>query len=368
LATLSHELRNPLAAIRPALEVMRRSEDSSNEAARQVIERQLAQIVRLVDDLLDVSRITHGKINLQLERVTLSAAVELALETIRPLAAAARHELTVTLPAEPLYLDADLTRLTQVLLNLLTNSVRYTEPGGKISLTAVRETGQVVVSIKDTGIGIAPESLPYVFDLFSQGVRASQQAQGLGIGLSLVKQLAEMHGGTVSAHSAGINSGSEFLVRLPLAADQRPLPIASALLPAVKKSIACRVLVVDDNADSIEMMKTVLTMDGHEVRYAYDGATAIQVALEYQPELMFLDLGLPDIDGYEVAARLRAQLPHTLIVALSGWGQATDRQRTREAGFDRHLVKPLDFDCLPELLSAARQQRKAAPTEKSETS
>ncbi len=376
LATLAHELRNPLAAIRPALEVMRRSADSSahssSDAARQVIERQLAQIVRLVDDLLDVARITEGKIKLQRERVTLAAAVELALETIHPLAVAARHELTVTLPAEPLYLDADLTRLTQIFLNLLTNSVRYTEPGGSIWLTAEREGAQVVVRIKDTGIGIAPETLPHVFDLFSQGARASHRAQGLGIGLSLVKQLVELHGGTVAAYSAGTGRGSEFVVRLSLAPadtdDQQPAALAPAVVTVVMDSTACRVLVVDDNTDSVDMMETLLKLEGHEVRSAYDGATAIQVALAYQPDLMFLDLGLPDIDGYEVAARLRAQLPHTLIVALSGWGQPSDRARTQAAGFDHHLVKPLNFDKLPELLSAARQQRQAAKTEERETS
>ncbi len=376
LAMLAHELRNPLAAIRSALEVMRRSEDGRHETGRQIIERQLAQIVRLVDDLLDVSRITEGKINLRLERLTLAAAVELALETIRPLAAAARHELIVTLPAESLYLDADLTRLTQVFLNLLTNAVRYTEPGGQIWLTAEREGTQVVARVKDTGIGIAPETLPHVFEMFTQGARAGQQAHGLGIGLGLVKRLAEMHGGVVAAHSAGTGRGSEFVVRLPLAADQQPALVAPAPPPAVpavsevpglKDATACRVLIVDDNADSVQMMEALLTMEGHEVRSAYDGATAIQVALEYQPELMFLDLGLPDMDGCEVAARLREQLPHTLIVALSGWGQDADRQRTREAGFDHHLVKPLDFGKLPELLSAARQRSKARNAEASET-
>ncbi len=367
LATLAHELRNPLAAIRPALEIMRHGDEEKGAMARQVIERQIGQLVRLVDDLMDVSRITQGKINLQIEHVELAAAVTLALETIRPLADAARLELTVALPAEPLYLDADLTRLTQVFLNLLTNSVRYTQPGGSIWLTAAREGAQVVIRIKDTGIGIAPETLPHVFNLFSQGVRASHRAQGLGIGLSLVKQLAEMHGGAVTAYSAGTNRGSEFVMRLPLAADQQLALVVAASPPMATNATACRVLVVDDNADSVEMMDTLLTLEGHEVRRAYDGATAIRVALEYQPELMFLDLGLPDMDGYEVATRLREQLPHTLIVALSGWGQPSDRQRTREAGFNHHLVKPLDFAKLPELLSAARLQRQAKEAETSET-
>lgn len=363
LATLAHELRNPLAPIRSALEVMRRADSKEqDQQAREIIERQLLQIIRLVDDLLDISRITQGKINLLTETVELRRVIEMALETVRPAINAAGHTLEVSLPDEPVYLDADETRLTQVFLNLLTNSARYTDPGGKISIEAEFGENQVGVCIRDTGQGISPELLPHVFDLFTQGSPARKSGQGgLGIGLSLVKRLTEMHGGTVEAHSDGLGTGSKFIIRLPLATEQKreqkKKQVVEETSPVNGESSPRKILVVDDNVDSAKMMEVVLTMDGHKVRVAYNGQTAVDIALEFQPDLMFLDLGLPDIDGYEVAARIRGQLPNTLLVALSGWGQESDRRRTREAGFDRHLVKPLNFDELPALLAAAGRNR-----------
>ncbi len=368
LATLAHELRNPLAPIRSALEVMRRADSKEqDQQAREIIERQLLQIIRLVDDLLDISRITQGKINLLTETVELRRVIEMALETVRPAINAAGHTLEVSLPGEPVYLDADETRLTQVFLNLLTNSARYTVPGGKISIEAEFGENQVGVCIRDTGQGISPELLPHVFDLFTQGSPARKSGQGgLGIGLSLVKRLTEMHGGTVEAHSDGLGTGSKFIIRLPLATEQKreqkKKQVVEETSPVNGESSPRKILVVDDNVDSAKMMEVVLTMDGHKVRVAYNGQTAVDIALEFQPDLMFLDLGLPDIDGYEVAARIRGQLPNTLLVALSGWGQESDRRRTREAGFDRHLVKPLNFDELPALLAAAGRNR-ISPTE-----
>jgi PAS domain S-box-containing protein len=363
LATLAHELRNPLAPIRAALEIMRRDEmEEKDQQAREIIERQLRHIVRLVDDLLDISRITQGKITLQTETTELREVIEIALETARPAIEGAGHTLEVSLPDEPIYLEADETRLSQVFLNLLTNAARYTQPGGKISIKAETGDHQVAVSVRDTGQGISAELLPHIFEIFKQGLHGRKPEQsGLGIGLSLVKRLTEMHGGTVEAQSEGPGKGSQFIVRLPLASvDQRAAssrpnrrkrkPATEPVLTDLKPR---KVLVVDDNPDAAEMLEVLLTMDGHKVRKAYNGQTAVDLALEFQPDLIFLDIGLPDIDGYEVAERIRGQLPRTLLIALSGWGQETDRRRSAEAGFNLHLVKPLDFAKLPELLVAA---------------
>lgn len=356
LATLAHELRNPLAAIRPGLAIVRHGDEEKREIAYRIIERQLDQIVRLVDDLLDVSRITQGKIELQLERIETSMVVELALETARPFIDAAGHELIVEFPSTPLFINADKTRLTQVFINLLNNSSRYTRPGGQIRLAVRSEGKQAVVSIRDTGVGISPEMLPHIFDLFTQGRRAVRRSQGgLGVGLSLVKRLMELHNGSVEGYSDGVDHGSEFIVRVPLATNQEPLPPPVSVAPSVA-SASRKILIVDDNVDSASMLEIFLTMQTHEVSVANDGEAAVKAALEIRPDLIFLDLGLPDLDGYEVASRIRVQLPETLIVALSGWGQESDRRRTSEAGFDRHLVKPLDFGELPGLLAAAGRE------------
>jgi two-component system CheB/CheR fusion protein len=363
LATLAHELRNPLAPIRAALEIMRRYDvEEKYQQAREIIERQLHQIVRLVDDLLDISRITQGKIILQTETVELQKVIEIALETARPAIDGAGHTLEVLLPDEPIYLEADETRLAQVFLNLLNNAARYTPPGGKISIKAETEDHQVTVSVSDTGHGISAELMPHIFELFTQGSPVQKPDQsGLGIGLSLVKRLTEKHGGTVEAQSEGPGKGSQFIVHLPLTSSARPAaaggrnrriiePPTEHLLTNLKPR---KILVVDDNPDAAMMLEVLLTMDGHTVRTAHNGQTAVDIALEFQPDLIFLDIGLPDIDGYEVAERIRGRLPRALLVALSGWGQETDRRRSEAAGFNLHLVKPLDFTILPELLVAA---------------
>jgi len=354
LATLGHELRNPIAAILPALEVSRRGSESQRETARRVIERQVGRVTKLVDDLLDISRITQGKITLRKETLTIDSVIDSALETARELFTASGQELSISFPESPIYVQADPLRLAQVILNLLTNASRYTRAKGSISLTAERQDSDVLVRIKDTGIGIAPEALPHIFEMFTQGSRTGDQIQdGLGIGLNLVKTLTELHGGSVEAHSDGLDQGSEFVVRLPLATDQSPstqqLKSEKGKRTATSKSR--QILIVDDNTDSAKMLETVLTLDGHDVKLAFDGKTAIQIAREFRPQIIFLDLGLPDITGYQVAAQVRQDLPAVSLVALSGWGRESDRRRSRDAGFDHHFVKPLDLDEFENLLA-----------------
>ncbi len=360
LATLAHELRNPLAPIRTALEIMRRSDDKETaRKARNRIERQFAHIVRLVDDLLDVSRISQGKIKLQMTRIKLQAAIEMAVETTRPAIESGGHELEINLPDEPIYLNADPIRLSQIFLNLLTNAAKYSEPNGKISIIAKREKNQIVVCVKDSGFGIEPDKLPHIFGMFTQIERSAQRGQGgLGIGLSLVKNLTEMHGGTIEAESAGEGKGCTFTVRLPLAKNQRQLAGAvgskkqkSAKEIVSTKSESRKILAVDDNADSLEMMEILLTLDGHQVRTALNGETALKIAPEFQPEVCILDIGLPGMNGYELARRLHETMPQVLLIALSGWGQDEDRRRSKEAGFDHHLVKPVEPQKLEDLLT-----------------
>ncbi len=356
LATLAHELRNPLAPMLSGLEIMRQAESKeAGQQARSVIERQLKQIVRLVDDLLDISRITQGKIKLQIERVELADAINLALETNRPLLTAAGHKLQVALPTEPIYLEADAPRLAQIVINLLNNAVKYTEPNGKISLRVATENKQAELRVKDSGVGIPADMLPHIFDIFTQVERASGQMRGgLGIGLSLVKNLVEMHGGTIAAYSAGTGTGSEFVVRLPLAVDQIPLaksPLTTAAQTSATPADGRHILVVDDNADAAEMLEVLLTLHGHKISVAYNGESAVKTAIEQQPEVVLLDIGLPDIDGYEVARRIREKLPQALLIALTGWGQDEDRRRSREAGFNHHLVKPVETKKLKQLLA-----------------
>jgi two-component system, chemotaxis family, CheB/CheR fusion protein len=349
LATLAHELRNPLAPLVSGLEILQHSGDAVQlQQARGTMGRQLTQLVRLVDDLLDIGRISQGKIKLQLERVGLAEVIQVALEANRPALVAAQHELQVSLPAKPLYLKADVTRLAQVFSNLLNNAVKYTLPRGKIRLSAAVEDQQAVIRLKDSGIGIPTQMLPHIFELFIQVEQSSKQMQGgLGIGLNLVKTLVEMHGGTIAAASTG--AGSEFVVRLPLAANQKtPRHTAQKAPPA--PVTPRRILVVDDNADALDMMNVLLTRRGHQVLLAYNGTSAIKMALETQPEVVLLDLGLPDLDGYEVARQLREKLPQTLLIVLSGWGQTEDRRRSRAAGCDYHLVKPVEFEELEKLL------------------
>jgi CheY-like chemotaxis protein/two-component sensor histidine kinase len=354
LATLAHELRNPLAPLRTSVQLLRRKEPLSPELQRatDVIDRQVQQLVRLVDDLLDVSRITLGKLELRKQRVTLATVVEAALEASRPLIEQRGHEITVTLPPEPVELDADLTRLAQVLLNLLNNAAKYTERGGCIRLAAEREGGEVVVRVQDAGMGIPADMLPRVFEMF---VQADRSQDGLGIGLTLVKRLVQMHGGSIHAHSEGPGRGSEFVVRLPTAGESSlGVHPASGEGAAPAPSSRHRILVVDDNRDAAETMAELLGLTGNDLRTAHDGIEAVEVAAEFRPHVVLLDIGLPRMDGYEVARKIREQpwSSGTVLVALTGWGQEEDRRRSREAGFDHHLIKPVEPEALLELLTA----------------
>lgn len=355
LATLAHELRNPLAPIRHGLELMSRAADDppAVERARAMMERQVRQMVRLIDDLLDVGRISRGKLALRREPVELASVVRDAVEAIRALADRAGHRLTVRLPSQPLVLDGDAARLTQVLANLLNNAIQYTEPGGQVTLAAERVGDEVAVQVIDTGIGIPPEMLTRVFDLFTQVSRSHERSHGgLGIGLSLVRRLVELHGGSVEAHSDGPGRGSRFVVRLPLvAASARATPVTPPEAAAGDEGL--RVLVADDNSDAAQSLALLLEVMGHEVRTAADGAEAVAVAAEFAPNVVLLDIGMPRMDGYEACRRIR-RLPggdHIVLAALTGWGQAEDRRRSREAGFDHHLVKPVEPGALEALLA-----------------
>jgi signal transduction histidine kinase len=352
LATLSHELRNPLAPLRNSLHLLRLAGHAGASATsiHQMMERQVQHLVRLVDDLLEMSRISRGTFELRKERVEVAGIVRNAVETSDPLLQAAGHQLTVSLPSEPLWVDGDPVRLAQILANLLNNAANYTTAGGEISVEARREGGVALLAVRDNGAGITAEALPRLFEMFSRGDRQSGHDQGgLGIGLALARRLAEMHGGTITARSEGPGLGSEFTVRLPLAADQRPLA-ASAATPTA--AIQRRILVVDDNRDSAESMGMLLGFLGADVRVAFNGAQALEAYAAYDPAVVLLDIGMPGMDGYEVVRRLRADYPkrRAAIVALTGWGQEEDRRRAREAGFDHHLIKPADLDALQALL------------------
>jgi signal transduction histidine kinase/DNA-binding response OmpR family regulator len=363
LAMLGHELRNPLAPILNALHLMRlREPDRAGvEQAREVAERQVRHLARLVDDLLDVSRINSGKIELRKSRVDLREAVNRAVAAVRPLIEERRHELSVSLPPEPALLEADEARLEQILANLLNNAAKYTEPGGQIMLDVAREDGSSVVRVRDTGIGIDPELLPRIFDMFTQADRSLDRSQGgLGIGLTLVRRLVELHGGHVEARSAGPGHGSEFLVRLPTiepspktgpgVGDQTARPLGPG------RPQPSRILVVDDNVDAAKILARLLAMEGHEVAVAHDGTAALEIAHDHRPDVILLDIGLPGMDGYEVARRLRQNpaFDPTLLIALTGYGHAEDRQRALETGFDEHLVKPVSPEDLSSLLAHHR--------------
>ncbi len=360
LAMLAHELRNPLAPIRNAVHILKRPgiSDEQLEWARGIIERQVDQLTRLVDDLLDVSRITQGKITLQKEKLDLMTVVGRALETSRPLIDARKHQLAVSLPSESVRLKGDLLRLAQVVSNLLSNAAKYTDEGGAIWLTAEPEDDELVLRVKDNGMGIPAEELPHIFDLFIQAERSLDRAQGgLGIGLTLVRIIVELHGGRVEAFSDGPGRGSEFEARLPLLTDERR---EASDLPGIVKDSAStlprprRVLVVDDNEDSAESLAVMLRLEGHEAVVAHDGQGAIEMARAFQPQVALLDIGLPGMNGYEVARRLRAQPGgrEAALIALTGYGQAEDRQRSLEAGFDHHLTKPVNYDTLMSLINS----------------
>jgi PAS domain S-box-containing protein len=346
LAVLAHELRNPLAPIRNAVHYLglKASPDPALRNARDIIDRQIRHLVRLVDDLLDISRISSGKIGLQKERVSLSLIVTNAVEASRPAIESENHQLTVSLPTEPVYLEADLTRLAQVLQNLLNNAAKYTPPGGRIELHAGFDGHSVAIRVVDSGIGIPREMLPRVFDMFTQVDRSIERSSGgLGIGLTLVQRLVELHGGTVEARSEGQDKGSEFIVRLP-ASMESSADAAPANSSDVKSVRRVRVLIVDDNIDSADTLTEMLRASGHDVDTAYDGAAALGAVDSHRPEVVLLDIGLPKVNGYDVARKIRQRDPQRriVLVAVTGWGQDEDRRRSQHAGFDHHLVKPVD--------------------------
>jgi PAS domain S-box-containing protein len=354
LATLAHELRNPLAPIRYSLELLKRAGGDADviQQARSTMERQVLQLVRLVDDLIDVGRITRNKLDLKMEYVELASVVHHAVEASRPDYERAGHELTITLPAQTIYLHADPIRLAQVFENLLTNACKFTEPGGHVWLTAGPQGRDIVVAVKDTGVGIPPDMLPTVFDLFTQVDRSLERtAGGLGIGLSLVKRLVEMHGGSVEAFSEGLGKGSEFVVRLPIV-DEKPDAAAPEPAAAPETERPLRILIVDDNRDAAASLSRLLTMAGHETHTAHDGLEAWEAAEHLRPEAMLLDIGLPKLSGYELCRLVRDQPwgRDMVLIALTGWGQDADRRRSREAGFDGHVVKPVDHAALENLL------------------
>lgn len=320
-----------------------------------MMERQLGHLVHLVDDLLDVSRITHGKVELRRELADLATIVDIAVESSRLHVDEGGHELTVSTPPEPVHVDADVTRLAQVFANLLNNAARYTPRAGQITLRAERREGDVVVTVKDTGIGIPAEALTRIFEMFSQVDRSLERSTGgLGIGLALVKTLVEMHGGTVEALSAGDGQGSEFVVTLPVASDG-PRAVRQDV-PVPRSSGARRILVADDNPDSADSLARLLRISGHEVHTRYDGPEALGAVEELRPDVVLLDIGMPKLNGHEVCRRIREQpWGRTIIViALTGWGDEETRSRAKEAGFDAHLTKPVDYGALTELLARLR--------------
>jgi len=363
LATLAHELRNPLAPIRYAAATFQVANTpvSHQKQAAQVMERQIAHMSRLLDDLLDVSRISHGTIVLRRQNVDFGAIVAAALETARPIVDAKRHRLTIDVPSTPLPLDADPVRLAQVFSNLLINAAKYTPPGGNLTFSARRDGPDLVVAVRDNGIGIARDMMPQLFNLFSQARSALPHSEGgLGIGLALVKGLIALHGGSVEAHSDGAGLGSEFRVRLAL--PNALAPVAPEAIAAAARRAPLRLMVVDDNRDAADTCVMLLGSLGHDARAAYDGTRALALATDFEPDVMLLDITMPDMDGYELARRIRetAWGRRTVLVAVTGWGQDQDRQRAVGAGFDHHLTKPVELAPLEAVLQSVWAGR-AAP-------
>ena len=357
LAMLAHELRNPLAPIANAVEILRYGPFDTQVAwCRDVIDRQVRHLARLVDDLLDVSRITRGRIELRMERVEVADILRWAVETSQPVIEAKRHRLEIRLPTEPLEVRGDPVRLAQVVSNLLDNAAKFTADGGQIRLSAERECETIAIRVRDTGRGIDPEAQPRLFELFYRVDRSIERTEaGLGIGLSLVKRLVDMHGGTVDAFSEGPGLGSELVVRLPFLPDMPACDPGNAVEHAPSRG-GLRILVVDDNRDSADSLAILLGSDGNRVSTAYDGETALDLAISECPDIVLLDICLPGMDGYAVseALRQRADLPGLRLIAMTGFGQPEDRERTKAAGFDAHLVKPVDFDALRDLMAEYR--------------
>jgi PAS domain S-box-containing protein len=364
LAMLSHELRNPLAPILNATLVLRLFsnrnrlhgiENPTLDESTSIIERQVSQLARIVDELLEVSRITSGRIQLHQERIALRVVVENAVATVRSLIDQHKHELTVSLPTQTIWLNADAARLEQVIVNLLANAAKYTEPGGQVWLTLEEDGKEALLRVRDTGVGIAPETLPHIFDLFTQAERSLDRSQGgLGIGLALVQRVVQMHGGSVMAYSA-LGQGSEFVVRLPMGSP--PEPQASS--PPAKTALRAggpllRVLVVDDNVDTATSLATLVKVSGHDVRTAHDGPSVVEAAVDYRPNVVLLDIGLPGLNGFEIGKQLRQrpELQNAVLVAITGYGQESDLKRSFEVGFDHHLVKPVDFQKVLHILAS----------------
>jgi len=365
LATLSHELRNPLSALTVAAALLDREESDPDVAhhARDVVRRQAAQMTRLLDDLLDVSRISHGRLEIRKTRCDAATIVYSAVETVQPLLARKHHELTLSLPEQQVFLSADPVRLAQVLANLLTNAAKYTEPGGKIELTVVQEGPIVAFSVRDNGIGIDAKSQADIFGMFSQLRPALERSEGgLGIGLALAKGLVDLHGGTISVASEGPARGSEFTVRIPCEETVPDAPQPCAAGGAGASHPHRDLIVADDNVDAADSLANLLEMEGHDVRVAHDGRSALQLATERMPGIMLLDIGMPDMNGYDVARAIRAREPegNVVLVALTGWGQPDDKRRAQEAGFDHHLTKPVDFAELSAFLSRVRAEGRPA--------
>jgi len=364
LAILAHELRNPLAPIRNAVQILNRECALAPESqwALSAIERQVRQMARLIDDLVDVARITSNRFELRRERVDLASVLRLAIETSGTLLRAAGQEFTTVLPESPIYLDADPIRLAQAVSNLLNNAAKFTDRGGHIWLVVERNGSDAVITVRDTGVGISRAMLPHVFEMFTQGEQAhSRTLGGLGIGLTLVKRVVEMHGGTVAADSAGQNMGSTFVIRLPTLVDSSQRPQSKAEDPARMSPPSLRILVVDDNRDAADSLAMLLRTSGNDIRTAYDGAEAVQVANDFEPEVVLLDIGLPNMDGHEVAQRIRQEpwARRTCLIAVTGWSDEADRARSRAAGFDHHLVKPLDTSHLAQLLGSVERSTRS---------
>jgi signal transduction histidine kinase/CheY-like chemotaxis protein len=363
LATLAHELRNPLAPLGNAVGVLQRhpTNDPIVLQIRDIFDRQVQQMSRLLDDLLDVSRIAQGKVVLQKKAINLAAVVAQAMQMSEPLLKARQLQFEAALPQSEVWLEADPTRLAQIIVNLVNNAAKYTERGGRVWLSIEQEDSQAVLRVRDTGTGIAPELLPHIFDLFTQAEWPADRAEGgLGIGLALVRRLVELHAGAITASSAGPGKGSEFVVRLPALPATRNKgdgQTSHEKKPPLSKPISRRILVVDDNVDAAESLALLLQVQGHEVEVAHDGPTALKKAESLRPEVVLLDIGLPRMDGCQVARQMRQQAwgDGTLIVALTGYGQEEDRQRSAAAGFNAHLVKPVDLEALYQLLTHAKE-------------
>ena len=357
LATLAHELRNPMAPLRSGLEVLRLAAERpgtpvDTSEVRRMMQRQVEHLVRLVDDLMEVSRITAGKIELRLVRVGITEVIRDAVEASRPHLTAAKHELSVTLPDNPIVVEVDLARLTQVLTNLLNNAAKFTPPGGRVALSASLDQRKVRIAVRDTGIGISPETLPRIFEMFAQGPGLVGRSHGgLGVGLGLARALTELHKGTIEAFSEGPGKGSEFVVTLPevalvhLVPDHAPGGLAS-------QDLGRRILIVDDNADAALSLAMLLTAGGHHCQQVNDGQAALKVAPQLNPDVFLLDIGMPGMSGYDLARQLRAlpQFRSSLLIAVTGWGKEEDRQKSREAGFNHHLVKPVSAAAIYDLL------------------